>query len=193
MKNKKKIVTFCIILGAAIFSYFYGLRDREPVDSQPSPEVLKTSTKSSDSNVVVVRSEEAKPSKPHPVSEFCRSEKPFSGSDVVHKEAFAENTHFKKNGEVYRIRVFVEDGQNTSFKKLVFFKEDEDGFPQIISTKGLINPSKEQIAELLKGGEVIHREADISIELKDGRSFNYSEVNGEIVKVLDGNSGYSCR
>ncbi|TNF01082.1 MAG: hypothetical protein EP326_05220 [Deltaproteobacteria bacterium] len=191
MNNKKKIVTFCIILGAAILSYFYGLRDREPVDSSAPPVLRKTLKKTEESKVV--HSEEAKPSKPHPVSDFCRSEKPFSGSDIVHKEAFAENTHFKKNGEVYRIRVFVEDGQNTSFKKLVFFKEDEDGFPRIISTKGLINPTKEQIGELLKGGEVIHREADISIELKDGRAFNYSEVNGEIVKVLDGNSGYSCR
>jgi hypothetical protein len=191
MTRIQKVVTVCGFLGAITLFIFL---QREEVARPISTQAVETSKilevpapyseGSGDSTTV---------RETHPVSSFCDDVESFSTADVARKEVFASNTHFKKDGEVYRIRVFVEDGQNTSFKKLVFFKEDDDGFPRIIKDKQKINPSEEEIKSYLEGAAVIHQEADVSIELKDGRSFNYSEVNGKVTKVLDGASGYPCQ
>ncbi len=193
MSNRKKIVTICILLSAGILLYI--LKNQQTLENGKGNEktVVSTSPEKNQEVSVPIEDNIVNKSKRHEVSEFCPNIEPFTANDIVTKEAFAENTHFKRDGEVYRIRIFVEDGRNTSYKKLVFFKEDEDGFPQIIKEKELINPTQEQIDALLAKSEIIHNESDVSIELKDGRVFNYSQVNGEITKVLDGNSGYSCR
>lgn len=191
MTRKQKVVTVCGFLGAITLFIFL---QREEVAKLISTQTSETSkileAPASDSEG---SSDSSTLKETHSVSSFCDDVEPFSTADVARAEVFASNTHFKKDGEVYRIRVFVEDGQNTSFKKLVFFKEDDDGFPRIIKDKQKINPSEEEIKSYLEGAAVIHQEADVSIELKDGRSFNYSEVNGKVTKVLDGASGYPCQ
>ena len=191
MTRKQKVVTVCGFLGAIALFIFLQKSELTKSFSTQTPEtsnILDIPDSRPESSEVVSESGEV-----HPVSSFCNDVEPFSLRDVARREVFASNTHFKKDGEVYRIRVFVEDGQNTSFKKLVFFKEDDDGFPRIIKDKQKINPSEEEIKSYLEGAEVIHQEADVSIELKDGRSFNYSEVNGKVTKVLEGASGYPCQ
>jgi len=190
MTRKQKVVTICVFLGAVAIFIFIPKGSDKPEGSlllKSEEQISQSANQVPSENQKLDESEEV-----HPILAYCEGLKSFSKEDIKVQEAFAENTHFRKEGEVYRIRVFVEEGQNTSFKKLVLLKEDDDGFPKIVKGSQINNPTKEQIEEILSGGEVIHHEADISLELKDGRFFNYSEVNGQVTKVLDGNSGYPC-
>lgn len=115
----------------------------------------------------------------------CPLYEPFKSEDIQDKEITAENTHFVKGGEVFRIRVFLEDGDNGSFKKLVLYKEDKSGFPRIekLPDDKRVNPSKEYIKSFLKNSKIIHHEMDIRYELKDDREISITQVNGKIVKL----------
>jgi hypothetical protein len=115
----------------------------------------------------------------------CPDFKSFKKEDVLDQEELAKNTHFKKNGEVYRLRIFIDDATNGSYKKLVFYKEDQEGFPEIVNTSGnkAITPSNEYIQSFLEGGEVIYESQDMRLELKDQRVLTVTEENGEIVKL----------
>jgi hypothetical protein len=42
------------------------------------------------------------------------------------------NVHFKKNGQTYLLRQFEDDGENGSIKKMIYYKEFEDGTLQKI-------------------------------------------------------------
>lgn len=190
MTRKQKVVTICVFLGAMVIYVLIPKgsdRPEGPSIQETKVEIPEASSQNTASEGIVKTAVEA-----HPILTFCEELKSFSKEDIKVQEAFAENTHFRKDGDVFRIRVFVEEGQNTSYKKLVLLKEDDDGFPRIVKGSQINNPTQEQIQEILAEGEVIHREEDVSLELKDGRFFNYSKVNGKVTKVLDGNTGYPC-
>ena len=76
------------------------------------------------------------------------------------------NWHLQANdGSIYRVRIFREDGSNRTFRKLVLYKEDQTGFPQIVKI-----PEEEQINAL-----------DHFTSLED----LYKTYNGVIYGVLD--------
>ncbi len=100
-------------------------------------------------------------------------------------EQFGHNLHFKKNGEIYRIRIFTEDSTEGSYQKLVYYKEDSDGFPQIIpiQEEESINPSKKQINSYLDSAQIIYESQDLNIQLSSGKSFSVTLENGTITRV----------
>lgn len=104
---------------------------------------------------------------------------------ITDSHTFGHNIHFKKGNEVHRIRIFTEDGAEGSFEKLVYFVEDQDGFPQIrpIDNKKSVNPSEDYILSLLQGTQTIYDSLDVTYFLNSGKSFNASYVNGKITKV----------
>ncbi|MBK26696.1 MAG: hypothetical protein CME70_22035 [Halobacteriovorax sp.] len=105
--------------------------------------------------------------------------------NISSRESLAHNIHYRKDGEVFRVRVFLEDGNNGSFQKLVHYKEDKDGFPHILPLpKGKERePSAEYLKSFYAGAEILHDEKDYRLELKDGREISISEINGKIVKL----------
>ncbi len=109
---------------------------------------------------------------------------------IKSSRTFGHNIHFKKEGRIHRIRIFTEDIEEGSFDKLVYFIEDEDGFPEIkeIDKSKAINPKQEYILELLQGTETIFDSLDITYELASGKSFNASFENGKLNKVTAENT-----
>lgn len=114
----------------------------------------------------------------------CPSVRLFKEEDILEEEIFASNTHFKKNGEIYRLRVFSEDSGNGSFKKLIYYKEDDSGFAEVVETPKdkSTNPTEEYIESFFENGEIIQETADIHLELRDGRTITLTEENGEFTK-----------
>jgi len=100
-------------------------------------------------------------------------------------EEFGHNLHFKKNGEIYRIRIFTEDSAEGSYQKLVYFKEDSDGFPEIIpiQEEESINPSQKQINSYLDSAQIIYESQDLNIQLTSGKAFSVTLENGTITRV----------
>lgn len=119
------------------------------------------------------------------VKKQCPKYKHFKKSDIQKKEGLAHNIHYKKDGETFRLRTYLEDGENGSFEKLIHYKEDDDGFPwpQPLPPGKEIEPSQEYIESFHEDGEIIHDEQDYRLELKDGRTLTISEKNGKIVKL----------
>lgn len=97
----------------------------------------------------------------------------------------ARNRHFEKDGEIFRVRTFIEDADNGSYTKLVLYKEDEDGFPRIqkLPKGSEVDPTEKYILSFIKGGNVIHVEEDYRAILSDGTELTYSSINGKIVKI----------
>lgn len=115
----------------------------------------------------------------------CPSLRKFEQSDIQENEELARNIHYRKSGEVFRLRIFIEDADNGSYRKLVHYKEDADGFPQILKLpEGKeIGPTDTYIQSFLSSSEIIHREKDYRLKLKDGRELRVSEQNGVITKL----------
>jgi len=103
------------------------------------------------------------------------------------------NTHIQlPSGVVQRIRVFNEDGENGSFKKLVLFQEDEDGFPVKLKLEESIstNPSSELVESYRAKGKVIYDEVATSIVLNDGHEIFEKTIDGKVIeKYKEGPSG----
>lgn len=118
---------------------------------------------------------------------FCpQLEKIMTNEDkITSSHTFAHNIHFKKANAIHRIRIFTEDGDDRSFQKLVYFVEDQDGFPQIkpIDDKKSINPDEDYILFLLHGTKTIFDSLDVTYYLSSGKSFNASYKNGKITRV----------
>ncbi len=101
------------------------------------------------------------------------------------KETLARNLHFKRGGEIFRLRLFLEDGKEGTFEKLILLKENAEGFPVIqkIAEQDQINPSKEVWEKYLKGGEIIYKEIDQRLSI-GGREVTFTHVNGKLVKAV---------
>ncbi len=97
---------------------------------------------------------------------------------IKSKERFAHNLHFKKGGRVHRLRQFLEDGDEGSYEKLVYFIEDEDGFPEITEL-----PEDQSITELLKDADIIYESEDINYLLTNKKELAISFENGKIIKI----------
>ena len=115
----------------------------------------------------------------------CPKIKSFEDSEIVENEELARNVHYRKNGDIYRLRTFIEDADNGSYRKLVHYKEDADGFPQLLKLpEGKeVEPTAAYINSFLAANEIIHLEKDYRLKLKDGRYISVSEKNGIITKL----------
>jgi hypothetical protein len=104
--------------------------------------------------------------------------------DILKEEELATNIHLKKDGSTFRLRVFTEDAENGSYKKLMYYKEDSEGFPQVIEIPSdkSTNPTEEYLESLLQGSEIIYESADLRFALKDGRTVSLTKENDEYIK-----------
>ncbi len=96
-----------------------------------------------------------------------------------------QNLHFKKEGEVFRLREFNDDGPNGDVRKLILYKEDSEGFAdiqQIWTTGDFDSISK----NLLKNTELIHKE--VAISLTEGKhSVFFETINSQPKRLLVNN------
>ena len=95
------------------------------------------------------------------------------------------NTHLQlPDGEVMRVRVFIDDGPNGEIQRLAVYKEDEVGFPVLIeiSDEEKTNPSAEVLQKYLTMGEAIHLEEALSVE-QNNEEYFFERINGEIVRI----------
>ncbi|OIQ19721.1 MAG: hypothetical protein BM556_04360 [Bacteriovorax sp. MedPE-SWde] len=96
-----------------------------------------------------------------------------------------QNLHFKKEGEVFRLREFNDDGPNGDVRKLILYKEDSEGFAdiqQIWTTGDFDSISK----NLLKNTELIHKE--VAISLTEGKhSVFFEAINSQPKRLLVNN------
>ncbi len=116
--------------------------------------------------------------------EVCPQMPIFYKKDIVEEEELATNLHFVIEGEIFRIRMFIEDASYGSYRKLVYYKEDSQGFPVNIRIpiEHSTNPTDQIIESYIKGGKIVYESADRRINLKDGRSMTYSVLDGELTK-----------
>ncbi len=99
--------------------------------------------------------------------------------------AVSQNVHIESEyGQVYRVRRFIDDGQNGEYERLVFYKEDETGFPYIVDIpeEHQVNPSEEIIAQYLAYGEKIFTQ-ETYLKESDEQSFLFEFENDELIRV----------
>ncbi len=103
------------------------------------------------------------------------------------------NIHIQlPSGVVQRIRVFNEDGENGSFRKLVLFQEDEDGFPVKLelNESESINPSLQTINKYKSRGQIIYNELATSTIINNATELFLQTIDGKIKKkYLEGPTG----
>jgi hypothetical protein len=105
-------------------------------------------------------------------------------SDIDDTMQLAKNLHFKKNGHIFRLRIFLEDSEESSYEKLVFYKEDDEGFPRYEKNPKSHerNPSPELIKSYLADSEIIYDEQDIRLTVGE-HQIDYTTINSEVVKI----------
>lgn len=121
------------------------------------------------------------------LNEFCPEFTSVMGEKQlpIQSEQFAYNLHFKKEDGIYRIRIFLEDGDEGSFEKLVTYKEDRDGFAQILplSHREERDTSQKHIQELVDDSEIIYESKDLALTFENGREYSLSLVNGKPTRL----------
>lgn len=188
--NKKTIISLCVIVIFLTACFFYLWKTSAPekivltnqakIKAMQYPTKLPLGTGTRDINELDPTLLTLKLIKHCP-----KIKNHISNVNPSNTSRMARNIHFKKDEEVYRLRVFLEDSAEKSFEKLVFFKEDADGFAeyQKIPKADEINPSDETIRKYIKEYEIIYDESDMSLKTKKGSIF-YTLLNGELVKAL---------
>ncbi|MDD0854894.1 hypothetical protein HBN50_17470 [Halobacteriovorax sp. GB3] len=93
-----------------------------------------------------------------------------------------QNIHFEsEQGDVFRLRVFMDDAENGEVKRLVLYKEDTDTFPVPvkIDPKDVYNPTPEVIQKYVNGGKVLYDELAESLKFDGGEVF-IKKIGGKI-------------
>jgi hypothetical protein len=110
----------------------------------------------------------------------------FEDGELVRERVLAldpawENIHFRKGGVVFRIREFNDDGPNGDVRKLILYKEDEDGFAHIekIWESGDFERTRQK---LLANTEQIHKEMAFIADYKQSNIF-LEIVNFQITRL----------
>lgn len=107
------------------------------------------------------------------------------------------NVHLKTaDNTVIRIRRFSDDGPNGTVEKLVVFKEDDTGFPEIVDIpeQHKLNPTQEIIDQYLDLGESIFTDEGFTGD--SGQKNIFLElINGQVtrVDVSEGASFLNCQ
>lgn len=110
---------------------------------------------------------------------------PVGDLNVRAVNTIAQNIHFRRNGETYRLRKFIEDGKEGSYEKLVFYKEDPDGFARIVAIpkEDEVNPTDETLKKYLRGGKIIYEEGDYQAQTNKGEIL-FTLQQGKLTKTL---------
>ncbi len=98
-----------------------------------------------------------------------------------------ENRHLAlPDGTVIILRLFIEDGENGTFNKLMIYREAEDNqLPQIVQIppEEQVNPAREIIEKWEQSGKTIYREVATNYQNSAGADVFLQEVNGEVKKM----------
>lgn len=175
MRNWQKKLTYILLISVIIGTYL-------KLNSQKSPKV-SSSTKVAGSPVAAKKQIHERVVFETVVK--CLSLAQEDEREVLKKVGSQlpawENLHFKKNGEIYRIREFNDDGPNGDIRKLILYKEDKDEFAHIEKVWKSGDFSKIR-AELLSESEIIHREKAVIIDHKEKNIF-VELVNSKITRL----------
>lgn len=95
------------------------------------------------------------------------------------------NVHLETaEGEIYRVRTFVDQGVVGPVTRLALYKEDSEGFPVLIELpeKEKINPAPEVVERYMSLGAPIHQEKAMVLELEAAEYF-FETHNNELVRM----------
>lgn len=95
------------------------------------------------------------------------------------------NLHLKdKDKRIWRLRRFLDDGQNGEVERVILYKEDETGFPRIVESSE--NQKKDSPSKLfqqhLKKGEAVHTD-EAYTNLYKGSDYFFELTNGQITRI----------
>lgn len=95
------------------------------------------------------------------------------------------NLHLKgENNKVWRLRRFMDDGDNGGREQVVLYEEDETGFPRIVETteQGEAISPDEFYQKHLSIGEAVYTDEAYS-GLFDGADYFFELTNGQITRI----------
>jgi hypothetical protein len=181
--DMKKTLLLILIIGSALFIFFLFQSDSDTESIHDnsisiSPDIQKIPlTNNKIKNVIENKCFETQGNK-----------------RLVEAQRLAKNIHFRKNGQVFRVRIFLEDGEQGTYEKLVYYKEDKDGFPRIVPLDDelAIRPTKKTIDTLLEGGEIIYDETETRFEYENDKSFHVTTKDNRIIRIFDENEQTEC-
>jgi hypothetical protein len=167
MRNWQKKLTYILVISVIIGTY---LKLNSSNSVKPSPEISgssletpkKIATRSLKESVVIEKARD------------CLVQKGVEDLPSVEQMEKLppawENIHFKKDGQIYRLREFNDDGPNGDIRKLILYKEDADEFAHI--EKIWESGNFEEIRRgLLDNSEQIHKELAIILNMQQKTVF----------------------
>ena len=111
------------------------------------------------------------------------------------KEQLWKNIHYETPFNIYRLRTFIDENDNGSYEKIVLYKEDSNGFPQIMDIKDQ-HKRDDFINKRLQSGSVIHVDSATRFTLSDGKeiTIKLKNQNLEFLEILStsGKQDYYC-
>jgi hypothetical protein len=107
------------------------------------------------------------------------------------------NLHLETlDGEIYRVRTFVDQGIVGPVTRLAVYKEDEEGFPVLIELpeEEKINPDHQVLERYLSLGSIIHQEKAVVLDLEQAEYF-FETHNNELVRmdITGGDGVLNCQ
>jgi hypothetical protein len=210
--NRKKLVFFtCFSLFLGYLLYFSYIHRSSNVDQkaeistrEEQKQIVKTYKRSSNFNPSYPAQEDESLTHQVEINEQLSNIKKFCEEEFPqYKESFPSvqtlrsalndpalskmwlNIHLKgANNEVWRLRRFIDDGQNGGREKVVLYKEDETGFPRIIeSSEDYKDQSPSELFKKFRNkGLPIFTDEAYSV-LKDGVDYFFELTNGQITRI----------
>lgn len=102
--------------------------------------------------------------------------------NIQRQEPVWTNIHLEKNdGHTYKIRVFNSDSENGVVRKLVYFKDDDEGFPQIL--KKHLRPTSDLFTAYMKNGKIIYNEVATRYITDTGVEVFVQKIDDEIKRL----------
>lgn len=103
---------------------------------------------------------------------------------ITREYHFGKNVHFSKNNTVYRTRFLLTEGQQSQVYRVINFKEDSDGFPQIISHQdyGLESEALNAFKKSYQNHKIEFEDQDSTAEFESGEILKTTFENGSPLK-----------
>jgi uncharacterized protein YxeA len=223
MKKRFGVVFIVVIIGIGIYVFTSVSTDKKPTDQIKThandsksnktahqqkveargakiaiqPESEKDSTNTSQPKDLKAPLEYIKECLSNSKSSNFTNDLEFRDWKVKNSYLSSQNLHVKKGPDIYRLRLFDDDsGTSAKTRRLVLFKEDETGFPQIveISEKDSYENYDQVIEDYLNSSELIHQEQYYQLTTDRGEDIYIEIANGKLrrMDITTGDQLFEC-
>lgn len=205
MKLQKSVIitSFLFILLAALFIW-------RNTSIENSPETPPATLLSQESDHISKPKNQKDPSLPElnsanlsvensyeVMADYCRTQYPEQSQMIPSEKQVRDwlnsgmlksswrNVHLKtQDNSVMRVRRFSDDGPNGAVEKLVIFKEDDTGFPEIVEIPEAhrTNPTQEVVDQYLKLGTSIFTDEGFTGDVGQKNVF-LEVINGQVTRI----------